>query len=281
MSDQPNSPLKTAITHVQELAQKMDGDTKQTLEQITRLLEDAAKSGEGQTAQDVIRENAVFISHMIHELRKPMTSIRGYADMLFKGLIPDLEMQKQFLGTIRNNVISMEQLVSDISDYSKMTSGRIQAEKKMDMAKNILLAVEKATKEKAEEHKHELVFDIPQGLPILNSDSVRIIQAIVKLVDNAIKYTPEGGKITITASPAEGGLEVRVKDNGVGLHPEELARLGELYFRGDDPLVTNSKGYGFGIPIAMECMKMVGGRLFFESEKGVGSTFGIFLPAMS
>lgn len=225
---------------------------------------------------------ATFISFMVHEVRKPMTSIRGYSDMLDKRLVGELnEMQGQFMTTIRNNVLSMEQLVTDISDIIKMRTGRIGSDAKMDMAKNVLMAVEKDNSDLAEERQIEFIFDVPSGLPILNLDSTRATQAINKLVNNAIKYTPEGGKVTVSAAPAEGGLEIIVTDNGVGMHPEEIEHLGELFFRGDDELVTNSKGYGMGIPIAMECMKVVEGRFFFETEKGVGSKFGIFLPAMS
>lgn len=234
------------------------------------------------TADEVTQMFSQFISVMVHELRKPMTSIRGYADMLDKRVVGELnEMQGQFVSTIRSNVISMEHLLSDISDISKMRTGRMSAENKMDLAKNLLMDVEKKTKEQAEQRHHNLVFDVPDGLPLLNLDSVRASQAVVKLVENAIKYTPEGGQIRVTAKPVEGGLEITVDDNGVGMQPDEVQRLGELWFRGDDELVTSQKGYGLGIPIAFECMKLVNGRLFYKSEKNVGSSFGIFLPGMS
>ncbi|MBZ0317783.1 MAG: HAMP domain-containing histidine kinase [Anaerolineae bacterium] len=223
-----------------------------------------------------------FISVMVHEIRKPMTSIRGYVDMLDKRLVGELnDMQGQFVSTVRNNVLSMEQLVTDISDISKLRAGRLKAEPKMDVAKNVLLEVEKKLAELATQRQHALEFDIPQGLPILNIDKTRYTQAIIKIVDNAIKYTNPGGTIKITASAVPEGLQVLVEDNGVGMQPEELARLGELFFRGDDEIVLNTKGYGLGIPIAMECVKLCGGRLFYSSEKGVGSKFGIVVPAMS
>ncbi|MBI5928395.1 MAG: HAMP domain-containing histidine kinase [Chloroflexi bacterium] len=223
-----------------------------------------------------------FISVMVHEIRKPMTSIRGYVDMLDKRLVGELnDMQGQFVSTVRNNVLSMEQLVTDISDISKLRAGRLKAEPKMDVAKNVLLEVEKKLSELATQRQHAFVFDIPQGLPILNVDKTRYTQAIIKIVDNAIKYTNPGGTIRITASAVPEGLQVLVEDNGVGMQPEELNRLGELFFRGDDEIVLNTKGYGLGIPITMECVKLCGGRLFYSSEKGIGSKFGIIVPAMS
>lgn len=262
-------PLKEAIDLLDEMRANGE-DQNEKLSELYALLE-ASNTFVG-----------TFVSFMVHEIRKPMTSIRGYSDMLDKQVVGELnEMQAQFVTTIRNNVLSMERLVSDISDIIKMRTGRMRAEAKMDMAKNILMAVEKDNKEVAADRKIEVVFDIPSGLPLLNLDSTRATQSLNKLVENAIKYTPEGGKVTVTAAPVEGGLEITITDNGVGMKPEELERLGDLFFRGDDELVTNSKGYGLGIPIVMECMKLVNGRFFYESEKGTGSKFGIFLPGMS
>lgn len=292
MSEQ--NPLQAALSKATELQLESDGSMKKHMTEIVKLLQQAATPEEGEdgiektvadetlaAVEEIQRTYSQFISVMVHELRKPMTSIRGYSDMLTKNVVGELnDMQMQFANTIRNNVISMERLIADISDLVKMRVGRIYAEPKMDMAKNILLEVEKNTREMAEEKSHQLTFEVPDGLPLLNLDSNRVKQAIIKLVENAIKYTNEGGEITVTATKVEGGMEVRVKDNGVGLSPEELERLGELWFRGDDPVVTNQKGYGLGIPIVQECMKLVAGRLFFESEKGSGSTFGVFLPGM-
>ncbi len=261
-------PLRDAMAKIADI--QANGADDANLAELAELIEQSNKF------------MASFVSVLVHEIRKPMTSMRGYSDMLDKRLVGELnDMQGQFVSTIRNNVLSMEQLVSDISDIVKMRTGRVGADVKMDMAKNVLMAVEKDNGDFAKERGVELEFDVPSGLPILNLDSGRATQAVNKLVNNALKYTPEGGKVTVSAAPVEGGLEIYVQDNGVGLHPEELAQLGDLFFRGDDELVTNSKGYGMGIPIVIECMKLVEGRFFYESEKGKGSKFGIFLPGMS
>ncbi len=303
MSNQ--NSVQAALDLAKELQVQNTGSLRDSLAELVKLLTDVAEeptqatsdesSGEEVATADVSQDESLevtvqeiqnmysqFISFMVHELRKPMTSIRGYADMLDKRVVGELnDMQGQFVSTIRRNIISMEKLIADISDYTKMRNGRIKADPKMDLAKNVLLDVQKQTAELAEERSHNLQFEIPDGLPLLNLDSNRLKQALIKLLENAIKYTPEGGHITVTARPVEGGMEIVVKDNGVGLHPQELDRLGELWFRGDDELVTNSKGYGLGIPIVQECMVLCDGRLFYESEKGVGSTFGVFVPGMS
>jgi signal transduction histidine kinase len=221
-----------------------------------------------------------FISHMVHEVRKPMTSIRGYADMLkVMGTLND--QQIQFLGTIRTNVLSMEALVSDISDISKLKSGRMKAEPKMEMFKNMSMQLEKDFKDLLEARQMTLDMEIPQGLPLLNLDSNRALQAIRKVVDNAIKYTHPGGKVTLIAAGEGNELVVHVKDHGVGISPQDQTHFGELFFRGDNELVTQTKGYGLGIPIALECLKLVGGSMTWQSTVGEGSHFQIRLPAMS
>lgn len=279
MTHKIENPLLSALKLATELQPQASDKVQQGLGQITEMLQQLVDSD---MVQALELSHSHFVSFMVHELRKPMTSIRGYADMLDKRVVGELnDMQGQFVSTIRRNVISMEKLLADLSDYSKMSSGRLKAENKMDLAKNILLDVQKQTAELAKECKQDLVFEVPDGLPLLNLDGTRVKQAVIKLVENSLRYTPEGGQVVVKAQPAEGGLEIIVKDNGVGMMPEELARLGELFFRGDDPIVTNSKGYGLGIPIVLECMKLVNGRLFHESQKNVGSTFGIFLPGMS
>lgn len=279
MSHQIDNPLLSALKIAGELKAQTEGSVQSEIGRIEDYLKQLA---EADMIQQLEIAHSHFVSFMVHELRKPMTSIRGYSDMLDKRVVGELnEMQGQFISTIRRNVISMERLLADLSDYSKMSSGRLKAENKMDLAKNILLDVQKQTVEMAAEYKHDLVFDVPDGLPLLNLDGVRVKQAVIKLVENALKYTPEGGQVLVKAQPAEGGMEIIVKDQGVGMFPEEVARLGELFFRGDDSLVTNSKGYGLGIPIVIECMKLVNGKFSYESEKNVGSTFRIFLAGMS
>lgn len=282
--------LSQALELLADLHSQTSGEIQNQITQIRHLVEDAQKLGEGQDASAVrelfdqyIVEQSHFTSHMVHEVRKPMTSIRGYSDMLVKNVMGELnEMQSQFVGTIRNNIISMEHLITDISDLSKLKAGRIRPEPKMEMYKNIAMQIEKDTAELAQSRGVTLVFETPQGLPLLNLDSVRASQALRKLVDNAIKYTPEGtGQITVSAEGKENRLHIYVKDNGVGISAADQARLGELFFRGDQELVTQTKGYGMGIPIVMECAKLLGGELRWQSQTGIGSTFELILPAMS
>ncbi|MBN2305731.1 MAG: HAMP domain-containing histidine kinase [Anaerolineae bacterium] len=235
-----------------------------------------------QEIEDLIAMNARFVSVMVHEIRVPMTSIKGYSDMLGKNIVGQLnEQQQQFVEVIRSNVSRMEHLVADISDISKIQSGRMRLDSKMDMYKNVGLQVEKETRDLATERGHTLMFDTPSGLPLLNLDSSRLAQALQKLVVNALQYTPEGGEITVKAEGIDGRLKVSVTDNGIGMTEEEQSHLGELFWRADSELVRSFKGHGLGIPIAMGFIKLLGGEFFFESAPDQGSMFGFVVPGMS
>jgi signal transduction histidine kinase len=260
------------------------------LDALRADLHQAYQAGEGQAAEtlrETLQEREVktseFISVMVHEIRKPMTSIRGYADMLHKKLMGELnDMQSQFVGTIRNNVISMEQLVTDISDMSKLRAGRIKPTAKMDTFKNIVMQLEKDFTEVAAARQQSLSFDLPQGLPLLNLDSGLFEKSLRKILDNALKYSPEGtGEIRLAASGEAARLRVTISDNGVGMSAAELERLGELFFRGDNEVVAQTKGYGMGVPIAKACLELLGGHITWTSTKSGGTVCTIHVPALS
>jgi len=301
MTEQPrvDSPLAEAQTLVVQMQAQLQAPAesldvaalKQHLAQLDTLLKNAALRGEGMDAEQLraeleraVQDTATFSSVMVHEIRKPMTSIRGYSDMLAQ---PDLigplnDMQKQFADTIRNNVMSMESLVTDISDISKLNSGRIKLDSKMTTFGQIVMDVQKQVEPLIAKFEHQVTWDVPQGLPILTLDARQLAKVMVKLTQNALQYTPPGSsQIAISAERLDGNvLHITITDNGIGLKPEELARLGELFFRADNELVTSQKGYGLGVPIAMQLLKLMGSELEVQSIPGTGSQFGFRLIGM-
>lgn len=149
--DATRQPTQTGARARAEAARRCPGDQRQELDAILHLLDDAAKRGEDAGAEtlrarldEVIQTTAKFTSLMVHEIRIPLTSIKGYSDMLAKHIAGPLnEMQQQFAETVRSNVSRMENLVTDVSDASKLYAGRIRLDPKLDLYKNIALQVEK------------------------------------------------------------------------------------------------------------------------------------------
>jgi len=228
-----------------------------------------------------MQEEAYFVGHAIHELRTPMTSIRGYSDML--GTMGELnEMQRQFLSTIKVNARRMESLMIDVSTMNKLRKNTLKLSPKMDMFKNIAMRLEKDFSALAAELNRKLVFDVPSGLPILNIDSDLLVQAIGKLIENGLRYSPPETGTVIVRGAAEGNdLVISISDNGIGMTEEELKKLGTLYFRSDNDTVREHKGSGLGIPVAYGLIQKLGGSVRVESTPGVGTTFYIRLPGMT
>lgn len=225
------------------------------------------------------KDQAYFIGHAVHELRTPMTSIRGYADMMNSmGSLND--MQKQFLDIIRTNSRRMETLMQDVADMNKLRHGTLKTAFKMDMFKNIAMMVEKTAKPLADSLGKTFTVDVPQGLPLLNLDGELLAKAIFKLVENGLRYSNEDGTVTVAASGEGSDLIIKVIDNGIGMTPEDLARLGEVYFRSENELVRSFKGSGLGVPVAYGLIKLLGGTVSVVSEAEKGTTFTVRIPGM-
>lgn len=261
------------------------------VEEISNLLnqaEDAhaeelreAKSKAGPAdMQEYMESESEFVGHAVHELNTPLTSILGYVDMM--GSMGELnDMQKNFLGVVKNNGMRMKGLLSDFRYINKIRKGTLTAEAKMDMFKNISMKLEKELGPVAEELNLKLEFDVPSGLPYLNVDTHILGIAITKLVENALQYSKDGeGVVTVGARGEDGYLVMTINDNGIGMSEEELAQLGTIYFRGERDEVIAFKGSGLGVPLAYGIIELVGGTVDVESEVDKGTTFTVRIKGM-
>lgn len=227
-----------------------------------------------------MEDEAYFVGHAVHELRTPMTSIRGYSDML--GQMGELnDMQKQFLDVIKTNSRRMESLLKDVSFINKIRKNTLQLTAKMDMFKNISMRLEKDMQKLADEYKKELVFDIADGLPLLNIDSELLVAALERFIENAIRYTKEDGKVIVRGLADGSTLVIEIEDNGIGMNDEDKARLGEIYFRSDDDHVREFKGSGLGIPVAYGLLDAINATYEFESTFGEGTKVSVRVPGMT
>ncbi len=257
------------------------------LEAIGQLLEKAheqqAAKSDSPDLEAYKQSIGGMLSHGFHDLRLPLTSIRGYGDMLGNPAMGELtDMQKQFVATIRTNTKRMESLLGDVSDMSKLWNGILKVNPKMEMFKNVAQLVEKAMRPTATDLNRSFELEIPQGLPLLNVDTELLVKALSKLVENALRYCqPEGGAVKLGATGEGNVLHIQIQDNGIGMTEEELAKLGTLYFRSDNELVLGYKGSGLGIPIAYGIIQLIGGHIHVDSQPGHGTTFTISLTGMS
>ena len=246
---------------------------------VNRMADRAAIAIENARLYDAVRAannaKSEFVSLVAHELKVPMTSIQGYADLLpMTG--PINEKQTQFINTIKNAVNKMKVLVSDLSDISRIESGHLRVElTKVSIAEAIASAREGTLTEIDKRH-HKLVEKMAPNLPAVQADQGRLTQVLLNLLSNAYKYSPDGATITLQAEGRNGKVLISVADTGVGMSPEQLAKLGTKFWRADNCLQQSGTGLGFAI--TRNLIELMQGSLNIESEPGKGSKFTIALP---
>ncbi len=229
---------------------------------------------------EVDRMKSEFISLVSHEMKTPMTSIKGYTDLILMGSVGAVsDMQKSFLNVIKSNTDRLSALVSDLLDLSRIETGRIKLELKYVQLEDLINDVLASLRTQIESKRQTITTHIPWGLPDIKADSHRVVQVLTNLVSNANKYTPEDGTISIVVEEADSGsLVVRVRDTGIGMSAKDQERLFERFFRADHPGVQTVSGTGLGLVIAKSLVEMHGGTMSVDSELGVGSTFTFTLP---
>ncbi len=229
-----------------------------------------------------------FVSFVAHELKNPMTSVKGYTELLAAGAVgPINDAQTNFLHTIRANIERMNTLVSDLNDMSKIEVGRLRLEFKGINLAEVVEGTVRSTKRQLDDKKQQLSVEIPPDLPQAWADRTRMEQVMVNLVSNAHKYTPEGGQVLVKAELSEniwdpGGapevLHIWVKDTGIGISEEDQKKIFQKFFRSDDPKTREAPGTGLGLNITKSLVEMQGGQIWFESEFRKGTTFHFTVP---
>ena len=287
--EQAQSALDTLIEAARTgaiIPVRLTGQLEELKELLAQAEETEAEQSQTVTgdAGKILADDAEFIDKAVHQLRVPVTSIRGYSDMLNDHALTGNfnEMQDQLLQVIRTNSKQMESLLTDISYVSRIRAGTLDISENMDIFKNIAQMAEKAIRPLAEELNRQLEFDIPQGLPLLMTDGELMAQALIKLIENGLRYSAEGtGKVVVSGRGENDLLIITIKDNGIGMKAEEIARLGEWYYRGNHDLVLAHKGSGLGVPIAFGLVKALKGTTDVTSEPETGTTITLTFKGLT
>ncbi len=220
-----------------------------------------------------------FISFVSHELKQPMTAIKGYTDLVVKGLAGDLtDTQRSFLEVIRSNVNRMDTMVQELLDISRIEAGRLRLEVGRVALQEAVEEAIRVIRQEIEARRQTLEVEIAEPLPPVQADRNRVVQILTNLLSNAYKYTPEEGHIRVTVQPNGGFVVCSISDTGIGIAPEERERLFTKFFRSQHPLVRNVPGTGLGLVITKNLVELQGGQIWVESEPGKGSTFTFTLP---
>src|SRR3989475_3635595 len=220
-----------------------------------------------------------FVASVSHELCTPLTAIQGYLETLLSGALEERENARRFLEVVFRRTERLGRLLSDLTDPSNIELGRVSlklAPTRLDEVVDAVLAI---MGPRAESGQVALRSDVASDLPPVLADRDRLVQVVINLVDNAVKYTPEGGSVTVTARSVAGGqLEVAVIDTGVGIPTADLPRITERFYRVDKARSRELGGTGLGLAIVRHLVVAHGGQLRIESEPGRGTSVYVTAP---
>jgi len=219
-----------------------------------------------------------FVANVSHELRTPLTAIQGYLETLLTGALEERENARRFLEIVFRHTERLGRLLNDLMDLSNIELGRVALKlgpTRLDEAVDAVLAI---IGPKAKSGKVGLRSQLPRDLPPVLADRDRLVQILINLVDNAVKYTPEGGRVTVKVQePVDGWVEVDVVDSGIGIPPSDLPRITERFYRVDKARSRELGGTGLGLAIVKHLVFAHGGQLKIESEPGRGTTVRVWL----
>ena len=220
-----------------------------------------------------------FVANVTHEIRTPLTAIIGFVETLLQGAVDDPQTARKFLETVRENAQRLNRLVDDLLTLSGFELGEMTLRPESVSLADLLDQVLAVVTPLAAGKSLRIVREIPAETPRITADRDRLAQILLNIADNAVKFTPAGGTVTVTASTEEPEyLTVRIADTGVGIPKGEIPRLGERFYRADRTRSRELGGTGLGLSIVKHLMKAHGGRMEIDSTLGRGTTVTLHFP---
>ena len=282
-TDEDDSALEELSRQNRDLVQVL-GELEEKREQLERLNRELeASNRELNDANAKLRElsemKEEFLALTTHDLRSPLTVISGVINFFTSGRLGDLTPeQKNMVSMMERNTQSLIELVNDLLDASKLESGTMR----LDLTSIDLGALVRELREgmlpMAREKGIALEEGVPEDLPPLAADRPKLRRVLVNLLSNALKFTPKGGRVEVTAAPESGFVRVSVADTGVGIAPEDMERLFDKYEQARSRATRSEKGTGLGLYITRQIVELHGGTIQARSELGQGSTFSFTIP---
>ncbi|MBI3637878.1 MAG: HAMP domain-containing protein [Candidatus Rokubacteria bacterium] len=225
------------------------------------------------------RVRTEFVANVSHELRTPLTAIQGYLETLLGGALDERENARAFLEIVARHTERLGRLLADLTDLSNIELGRVTLHRAAVDIAEVVESVLAIMQPRAQARDVALTAALPPDLPAAHADHDRVAQILINLVDNAVKYTPEGGQVTVSARGASGrDVEVTVADTGIGIPAADLPRITERFYRVDRARSRELGGTGLGLAIVKHLVVAHGGELTIASEVGRGTTVRITLP---
>jgi signal transduction histidine kinase len=225
------------------------------------------------------RAKSDFLANMSHELRTPLNAIIGFSEIIKGGMFGAVtERYRSYAGDIFNSGTHLLELINEILDLSKLDAGQLTLhEENVDVGAQVRTCM-RLLQPQAEKSKIQLTASIGDATPLIRADDRRLRQILLNLLSNAVKFTPEGGKVRVTVSHTDAGLEIGVRDTGIGMASEEIPKALEPFGQIDSKLSRKYEGTGLGLPLVKRLVDLHGGTLVIESKVNVGTLVTILLP---
>jgi len=230
-------------------------------------------------AESANRTKSDFLATMSHELRTPLNAIIGFSEALKDGLMGEMqEQQREYIGDIYSSGEHLLSLINDILDLAKVESGKTPLYLEPVSINALMQGSLSMIREKATANDISLVLEVDTDLPELLADQRKLKQILYNLLYNAIKFTGEGGRVTLGAHKVDGQLEIFVTDTGIGISAKDQAKLFQPFFQIDSALSRKYQGTGLGLSMVRHLSELQGGRVELQSVVGQGSTFRVQIP---
>jgi signal transduction histidine kinase/CheY-like chemotaxis protein len=224
------------------------------------------------------RHKSEFLASMSHELRTPLNAVLGFSEVLLERLFGEInDRQEEYLQDIHGSGKHLLELLNEILDLSKVEAGRMELEYSVFALRPLLDAAAAMLRERAAAHAIDLRVDVADDIGEIRSDERRLKQVVLNLMTNAVKFTEDGGSVTVHAERRGGDIEITVEDTGVGIPEADRERIFESFQQGGRGS-TREEGTGLGLTLSRRLVELLGGRMWLKSEVAVGSTFGVVLP---
>jgi two-component system phosphate regulon sensor histidine kinase PhoR len=219
-----------------------------------------------------------FVANVSHEFKTPLTAIQGFAETLLGGALEDPKNNRRFLEIIREHAQRLARLTDDLLRLARIEAGKLELEFQSMALAELIEGCAETTLLKASRKQIVLDIEVPPGLPAVYGDSSLLREVLQNLLDNAIQYTPPGGRIRVSATAGAREAVVQVSDTGIGIPLVDQERIFERFYRVDAARSREAGGTGLGLSIAKHIVDVHGGRIWVESQVGRGSDFSFSIP---
>jgi two-component system cell cycle sensor histidine kinase PleC len=273
--------LKRADAEMRDVNARLEAQAESVAAAASELQQANREAEEARiVAEEANRSKSEFLTTMSHELRTPLTAVLGFADVIINPIF-GAETPAQFReygGYIKASGEHLLLLINDMLDLAKVEAGKMELRESEANLDTVVHAVLAMTKERAHNQGVSVSWRSPAEPIVLRVDEIKVKQALINVVANAIKFTPSLGRIVIDVETSPGAVDIRVADTGIGIKPEDIPKVFEPYTQIDSAVAEPHKGTGLGMPLTLGLMQLHGGTVLLESKVGYGTTVTLRLP---